>query len=451
MAGWYNSQLATELPSGRPNSAVRMVATTPGLPWEPEMPADQAAHVRTILRAKNILPTPRASLSNQLFTVSHPPENLEIHPPDPPKFQISTFQPTQVWAMPIPGEQPTNHYPVFTANRRDFYSQAPTRPYLKVPPCSVCGYTGHDRYTCPYLAFGFNAPRLPITVVQARPIPIIPATTVVQSRTLSIAPNTTVISAHTVPVVPTRTVARKAVTLLAYKEGKCATTHIHRFVNALALNGEMDDLIKIVLFGNSLTNANNYNWFTTQRTTYPYQDFQELLTAFKLRYQEVDNDDQAYLKFRSLKQEAKESVDNYYERMMKLANQFATVPSDNFLMSNFRAGLLNYLQVATVGLPRATLSAGLDRCGTDRIGRKACGTDARAANKPEALTPKPTTMARPLPRFLQTPIPTFTGELERITTPQMLRSSFKTLGSITVRRFPINLIQQRGSSGPEAR
>ena len=54
-AGWYNSQLATKLPSGRPNSALHMVATTPGLPWEPEMTADQAAHIRTILRAKNIL------------------------------------------------------------------------------------------------------------------------------------------------------------------------------------------------------------------------------------------------------------------------------------------------------------------------------------------------------------------------------------------------------------
>ena len=112
MAGWYNSQLATKLPGGRPNSAVRKVATTPGLPWEPEMPADQAAHVRTILCAKNILPTPGALLSNQLFTVSHPPENLEIHPPDPPKSQIPTFQPTSVWVMPILGEQPANHNPV---------------------------------------------------------------------------------------------------------------------------------------------------------------------------------------------------------------------------------------------------------------------------------------------------------------------------------------------------
>ena len=154
MAGWYNSQLATVLPSGRPNSAVRTVATTPGLPWEHEMPADQAAYVRTILRAKNILPTLGTSSSNQLFTISHPPENLEIHPPDPPKSQIFTFQPTQVWAMPIPGEQPANHHLIFTANRWDFYSQAPTGPYLTVPPCSVCGYTDMIGTHVPILHLG---------------------------------------------------------------------------------------------------------------------------------------------------------------------------------------------------------------------------------------------------------------------------------------------------------
>ena len=227
------------------------------------MTADQAARVCTILRAKNILPTTGASSSNQLFKVSHPLENLKIHPPDPPKSQIPTFQPTRVLAMPVPGEQPTNHNPVFTAYRRDFYSQALTEPYLSVPPCSICGYTGHDRYECSYFAFGFNAPRLSITVAQAQTVPVIPATTVVQPRTISVAPNTTVVLAHTVLVVPTRTVSVDAVTLPMYKEGKCATTHIHRFVNALALNGETDELIKIALFGNSLIDANNYNWFTT--------------------------------------------------------------------------------------------------------------------------------------------------------------------------------------------
>ena len=304
------------------------------------MTTEQAAYVCTILRAKNILPTTRASSSNQLFNVSHPPENLEIHPLDPPKSQIPTFQQIQVLAMPVSGEQPANTNPIFTAYRRDFHSQDPTGPYLSVPTCSACGYTRHNRYECPYIAFGFNAPHLPITVAQARIAPVVPTTTVAQARTA--------------PMVPT--LARKVVVLPVYKEGKYGTTHIHRFVNALALNGEIDELIKIALFGNSLMDANYYNWFTTQRTTYPYQDFQELLTAFKLRYHEVDNDDQAYLKFRSLKQEAKESEDDYYERKMKLANQFATIPSDNFLMSNFRVGLLKYLQVATVGLPRTTLA-----------------------------------------------------------------------------------------------
>ena len=119
-AEWYNSQLATELPSGRSNSAVHTVDATPGLPWEPEMTADQATYVRTILRAKNILPTTGASSSNQLFNVSHPPENLEIHPLDPPKSQIPTFQQAQILAMLVPSEQPTNPNLVFTVYRRDF-------------------------------------------------------------------------------------------------------------------------------------------------------------------------------------------------------------------------------------------------------------------------------------------------------------------------------------------
>ena len=284
--------------------------------------------------------------------------------------------------MPVPSEQPTNPNPVFTAYRRDFYSQAPTGPYLSVPPYSVCGYTEHDKYECPYIAFGFNAPRLPITVAQARTVLVVPTTTVVQPRTIPVIPNTTIVPAHTVPVVPTRTIARKAVILPVYKEGKCVTTHIHRFVNALALNGKTDELIKIALFGNSLTDANNYNWFTTQHTTYPYQDFQELLMVFKLRYQEVDNDDQAYLKFRSLKQEAKESVDNYYERMMKLANQFATISNDNFLMSNFRAGLLKYLHVAIVGLPRTTLAQA-------RKSAKTAESSLPKDEVPSTSTPKP--------------------------------------------------------------
>ena len=143
--------------------------------------------------------------------------------------------------------------------------------------------------------------------------------------------------------------------MLTYKEGKCALTHVHCFLNALTLNGETDPTITVALFGNLLVDDSNYNWFTTQRNTYPEQDLHALLDSFKHRYQEIDNDDQAYLRFRSLKQETKESVDDYYERMMKLASQFEIMPADNFLLSNFRASLLKYLHVATIGLPRMTL------------------------------------------------------------------------------------------------
>ena len=67
---------------------------------------------------------------------------------------------------------------------------------------------------------------------------------------------------------------------------------------------------------------------------------------------------------------------------MKLANQFATVPSDKFLMSNFRAGLLKYLQVATVGLPRATLAQA-------RKSAKTAESSLPKDKVPSTSTPKP--------------------------------------------------------------
>ena len=66
-----------------------------------------------------------------------------------------------------------------------------------------------------------------------------------------------------------------------YKEGKCAITHVQHFLNALILNGETDEAISIALFGNSLVDASNYNWFNTQRQTNPHQNLAELIDAFK--------------------------------------------------------------------------------------------------------------------------------------------------------------------------
>lgn len=67
------------------------------------------------------------------------------------------------------------------------------------------------------------------------------------------------ISIHLSHKDPSSTTARKAVTMPSFKEAKCALTHVHKFVNALLLNGEIDENIKIAMFGNSLADATNYN------------------------------------------------------------------------------------------------------------------------------------------------------------------------------------------------
>lgn len=64
-----------------------------------------------------------------------------------------------------------------------------------------------------------------------------------------------------------------------------------------------------------------------------------LVDAFEHHYHNIDNDDQAYHLFRSLKQDFKESIDDYYERMMKLIGQFEVTWTDNYILSNFQATL----------------------------------------------------------------------------------------------------------------
>ena len=61
-----------------------------------------------------------------------------------------------------------------------------------------------------------------------------------------------------------------------------------------------------------------------------------------------------YIQFRTFIQLPNESVDDYAERLQQLAENLTVPPDDMFMLSNFRAGLLEYLQVATVGLCRQT-------------------------------------------------------------------------------------------------
>lgn len=62
---------------------------------------------------------------------------------------------------------------------------------------------------------------------------------------------------------------RKLVVIPTFKEGKCVITHVNRFLNALIMNGKIDPVVSIALFGNSLEMANNYSWFMNPRATLP--------------------------------------------------------------------------------------------------------------------------------------------------------------------------------------
>ena len=147
--------------------------------------------------------------------------------------------------------------------------------------------------------------------------------------------------------------ARKAVPYPEYKTGKCPETHCRKFGAALLLNGENQTLDQLELFANSLTDKES-NWFAYHRKLHPATTLHEVFTAFKRRYRTIKTDDQTYIQFRTLIQLPNESVDDYAERLQQLAEHLTVPPDDMFMLSNFRAGLLEYLQVATVGLNRPT-------------------------------------------------------------------------------------------------
>ena len=67
---------------------------------------------------------------------------------------------------------------------------------------------------------------------------------------------------------------------------------------------------------------------------------------------------------------------------------------------------------------------------------------------PEVSTPKPATIVMPRPQ--QTPHPTFTGELKRVTMPYQFKSPFKTPCTVSGERFRI-IVPTPESTGPDTR
>jgi hypothetical protein len=56
-----------------------------------------------------------------------------------------------------------------------------------------------------------------------------------------------------------------------------------------------------------------------------------------------------------MKQENNKRIEVYYERLLKLANNFQHITTNSFLTNVFKCGLQPYLHVATAGMKRKTM------------------------------------------------------------------------------------------------
>jgi hypothetical protein len=133
------------------------------------------------------------------------------------------------------------------------------------------------------------------------------------------------------------------------------------------LNEENETFVPFELFGNSLIEKAS-NWFAYHKKIHPTNTLQEVFTAFRRRFQTIEIDDHTYIHFCTLVQLLNESVDDYTERLQQLAENLTIPPDDMFMLNSSRAGLLEYLQVAILGLGRQTFSKAVDLTRTAKEG-----------------------------------------------------------------------------------
>ncbi len=108
------------------------------------------------------------------------------------------------------------------------------------------------------------------------------------------------------------------------------------------------------MFNFTLKNIVSY-WCNNYMGNYPNCPFAKLQLAFCKRYKEVQNDEQAYLQLKNMKQEKNERVEVYYERLLKLFNNLQQKTTNSFLTIVFKSRLQPYLRVAIAGMKRKNL------------------------------------------------------------------------------------------------
>jgi len=78
---------------------------------------------------------------------------------------------------------------------------------------------------------------------------------------------------------------------------------------------------------------------------HPYCSWEEVKATFRRRYWDQTTNEVVYRELKSFKQGEKEKVQGYYDRYMTLTKCLQSDPGEGFRITNFRAGLLEYIKI----------------------------------------------------------------------------------------------------------
>ena len=158
---------------------------------------------------------------------------------------------------------------------------------------------------------------------------------------------------------PVLVAQRKPLTYSKYKEGTNPDAHIRQFERTLWHNGETDEQVIINLMGTTLLDKVGA-WYENFLENHVYCSWEDVKAAFRRRYRDQTTDEAVYRELKSFKQGDREKVQDYYDRFMTLIKCLQSDPGEGFRITNFRAGLLEYIKITTSVAPVKSLTELVD-------------------------------------------------------------------------------------------
>jgi hypothetical protein len=133
-----------------------------------------------------------------------------------------------------------------------------------------------------------------------------------------------------------------------------SNAHIKVFKKAIKANGEIVEVDIINLFGFTFGD-NIFEWGENYVQDHPNCTFEELEQTSCEQFKIVKHNEEVYIQLQNIQQQTAECVEVYDECMLKLTNYLQVKATYVFFTTIFKAGLLSYLKLATVGVNKNTL------------------------------------------------------------------------------------------------